>query len=86
MKNKVGRPKGKKKFTCSFALSRELIDRLHDYCEETGRKNKSESVEFLLGQVFAIMDGESFEAKFPDYAVMPKRDAEFDYDPRDILP
>jgi hypothetical protein len=85
-KRSVGRPKtGRKRFTCSFALSREVIDRLHIYSQKTGR-NKSESVEFLLGQAFAIMDGEAFEAKFPDYPVMPKRDAEFDYDPRDILP
>jgi hypothetical protein len=36
--------------------------------------------------MFEIMEGKSFEATFPDYPVMPRRDAEFDYDPMDILP
>ena len=67
-----GRPKGKKKFVCAFALSREVIDRLEIYSQGSG-KSKSSSVDFLLGQMFGIMDGEEFAAKFPDYPNMPKR-------------
>ena len=71
-KSGVGRPKGKKKFVCGFALSREVIDRLEIYSQGTG-KSKSSSVDFLLGQMFGIMDGEEFAAKFPDYPILSSR-------------